>query len=168
MWCLAGDYNSVRRQTERVGISQRENGGSEAREFNTGIADMWVEDVPCLGQAINTLRPNGQARSRLDRVMWLKQGDCNSKYYHMVVNWKRCSNMLRGVHVNGVWMDDPANVKDEVLNFFRNRFLEPSEVRPGLDGVVFNVIDEFTLIWFMCIGFFITRTSIKHTLHSSI
>ncbi|KAH1214992.1 Craniofacial development protein 2 [Glycine max] len=142
MWCLAGDYNSVRRQTERVGISQRENGGSEAREFNTGIADMWVEDVPCLGQAINTLRPNGQARSRLDRVMWLKQGDCNSKYYHMVVNWKRCSNMLRGVHVNGVWMDDPANVKDEVLNFFRNRFLEPSEVRPGLDGVVFNVIDE--------------------------
>ena len=35
------------------------------------------------------------------KIKWLKEGDCNSRYYHLLVNWKQRHNMLRGVAGRG-------------------------------------------------------------------
>ena len=39
------------------------------KEFNEWIADLEVEDVPCVGRRFTWYRPNGTAKSRLGRVL---------------------------------------------------------------------------------------------------
>ena len=58
------------------------------------------------------------------RPRWIKEGDCNSKFFHRIVNSNRRFNTLRGVFVNGVWIDEPGRVKEEIYLFFKNRFQE--------------------------------------------
>lgn len=53
-----------------------------------------------------------KARSR-----WIKEEDCNSRYFHLTVNWKRRYNMLRGVYVGGCWIDEPSRVKEKTKLF---------------------------------------------------
>jgi len=31
------------------------------------------------------------------RFKWLKDGDCHSKFHHIVVNWRRRRNIIKGV-----------------------------------------------------------------------
>jgi len=58
------------------------------------------------------------------RLRWIKEGDCNSKFFHRIVNSNHRFNTLRGVFVNGVWIDEPGRVKEEICLFFKNRFQE--------------------------------------------
>ena len=76
-----------------------------------------------------------KARSR-----WIKEGDCNSRYFHLLINSRRRSNGLNGVLVDGVWKDEPAAVKEEVKRFFSRRFQEADYDRPKLDGIIFKTI----------------------------
>ncbi|KHN06663.1 hypothetical protein glysoja_037515, partial [Glycine soja] len=71
-----------------------------------------------------------KARSR-----WVKKGDCNSHYFHLLVNASRRSNSL-----NGVWIEDPTRVKEEARSFFFHRFQETDQNRPRLDGIRFQTI----------------------------
>nr|KYP51174.1 LINE-1 reverse transcriptase isogeny [Cajanus cajan] len=48
--------------------------------------------------------------------------------------------MLKGLHIEGEWCEEPNKVKDEVKNFFSRRFSEKKWVRPSLDGVLFQQI----------------------------
>ena len=77
-----------------------------------------------------------KARSR-----WIKEGDCNSRYFHLMINSKRRSNCLNGVLVDGSWKDEPEIVKEEVRRFFSQRFKEDDFDRPRLDGISFKTID---------------------------
>ena len=49
LWCLLGDFNNIRRASERVGVCQRPQDENIMREFNERIAELEVEDVPCVG-----------------------------------------------------------------------------------------------------------------------
>lgn len=35
------------------------------------------------------------------RVRWIKEGDCNSRYFHLLMNSKRTNNAVKGVHIDG-------------------------------------------------------------------
>ena len=76
-----------------------------------------------------------KARSR-----WIKEGDCNSRYFHMMINASRRSNCLKGVMVKGSWIEEPVIVKEVVRSFFSQRFKESDFGRPTLDGVHFQTI----------------------------
>lgn len=52
------------------------------------------------------------------RVKWLQEGDENTSFFHGVINWKRRSNNLKGLSLNGRWEEDPRVVKLEVKEFF--------------------------------------------------
>ncbi|GKC91022.1 RNA-directed DNA polymerase, eukaryota [Tanacetum coccineum] len=60
-----------------------------------------------------------------EKVRWSIEGDENSKYFHGILNKKRSQLAIRGVLVDGDWIDEPANVKNEFLNHFSNRFSKP-------------------------------------------
>ena len=75
------------------------------------------------------------------RTKWLKEGDCNSRFYHMLVNWKRRKNMLRGIFIGGCWVEEPNGVREEAKQFFMKRFEESSFEKPRLDGVEFKTIN---------------------------
>ncbi|KAH1248182.1 putative ribonuclease H protein [Glycine max] len=68
LWCLVGDFNSVRSPSERVGVSQQGADDRLIREFNDWLRDMKVEEPPCEGRKYSWFRPNGTAKRKLDRA----------------------------------------------------------------------------------------------------
>nr|GEW78030.1 retrotransposon protein, putative, Ty1-copia subclass [Tanacetum cinerariifolium] len=63
------------------------------------------------------------------KVKWSVEGDENSRFFHGLLNKKRRQLSIRGVMKDGVWVDNPSQVKAEFLNHFTNRFSLPSENR---------------------------------------
>jgi len=77
MWYLLGDFNFVRKPEERKGIGMGRTNGKEIREFNNFIDKTSVNDISAVGRKYTWYRPNGTAKSRLDRILltneWLEK-----------------------------------------------------------------------------------------------
>jgi len=67
LWCILGDFNSIRHPSERVSVTQREADDNNITEFNDWIADLEVEEVSCVGRKFTWYKPNGAAKRKLDR-----------------------------------------------------------------------------------------------------
>ena len=76
------------------------------------------------------------------RSRWIKEGDCNTRYFHIRMNANRNRNCIKGIFIDGVWTDDPHKVKEEIRNFFSKRFQESDAQRPNIDGISFRTIDQ--------------------------
>ena len=290
-WCLVGDFNCIKHPAERMGSTLCNADTNLIAEFNEWLAEMEVDDIPCLGKPFTWVRPNGSCKSKLDRVLvfddwvskwpdsslhnlernysdhcpiilnsknidwglkpfrvfdawlhnkdfnkvvrdcwsanqpmgwggyalkcklqkikqrlktwskencgdlgnkvkliqhklndlensltaqptdqqvqelkkaqsdlweqsilhesilrqksrckWIKEGDSNTSYFHKIINSSRRRNALRGMQINGSWVENPVAIKDAVLQHFKGRFVEPYLHRPNLDGVSFNVL----------------------------
>ncbi|GJS35967.1 RNA-directed DNA polymerase, eukaryota [Tanacetum coccineum] len=59
------------------------------------------------------------------KIQWAVEGDENSKFFHGIINRKRANLAIKGVMVDGVWVDDPVCVKEEFRSHFANRFRAP-------------------------------------------
>ncbi|GJX76497.1 RNA-directed DNA polymerase, eukaryota [Tanacetum coccineum] len=67
------------------------------------------------------------------KVRWAIEGDENSKFFHGVINKKRVNLSIKGVMVDGEWVDDPCRVKDEFQSHFASRFQDPGTMRSRLN-----------------------------------
>ncbi|XP_071738836.1 uncharacterized protein [Rutidosis leptorrhynchoides] len=54
------------------------------------------------------------------RIWWNLEGNENSKYFHASIRRKYNKCNIRGLNINGVWVEDPRVVKEMVLEYFRN------------------------------------------------
>lgn len=52
------------------------------------------------------------------RDKWIKEGDENTKYFHNLVNWRRRKNALKGLDIQGNWVEESTAVKSKVREFF--------------------------------------------------
>nr|GEW58256.1 RNA-directed DNA polymerase, eukaryota [Tanacetum cinerariifolium] len=69
------------------------------------------------------------------KIRWAIEGDENSSFFHGMLNKKRRTLNVRGVLVDGSWIDNPIDVKDEFFNHFSTRFrnLDPEEAYIEMD-----------------------------------
>nr|GEZ45442.1 RNA-directed DNA polymerase, eukaryota [Tanacetum cinerariifolium] len=63
------------------------------------------------------------------KVKWAIEGDDNSKFFHGVINRKRSNLAIKGIMVDGEWVDNPIRVKDEFHSHFATRFQAPATNR---------------------------------------
>nr|KYP37723.1 hypothetical protein KK1_041065 [Cajanus cajan] len=68
LWCIVGDFNTVRRQDERKWVIG-EYGVRDMEEFNSFIRDMELIDIPLVGKRFTWFKSDGSMMSRLDRVL---------------------------------------------------------------------------------------------------
>ena len=68
LWCVLGDFNNVRNNSERLSSCHRGEGDNSIREFNEWIEDMEL-DAPWMGRKFTWYRPNGTTKSKLDRFL---------------------------------------------------------------------------------------------------
>nr|GEV74440.1 nucleotide-binding alpha-beta plait domain-containing protein [Tanacetum cinerariifolium] len=67
------------------------------------------------------------------KIKWAIEGDENVKFFHGMLNKKCNQSNIRGILVNGTWVDDPVQVKREFFDHFQGRFDKPSANRACLD-----------------------------------
>nr|GEX35421.1 RNA-directed DNA polymerase, eukaryota, reverse transcriptase zinc-binding domain protein [Tanacetum cinerariifolium] len=59
------------------------------------------------------------------KIKWAIEGDENSKFFHGMIN-RKCANLaVKGVMIEGEWVDDPSKVKGEFCDYFASRFCDP-------------------------------------------
>ncbi|GJV12474.1 RNA-directed DNA polymerase, eukaryota [Tanacetum coccineum] len=73
--------------------------------------------------------------SQKAKIRWSIEGDEKSKYFHGILNKKRSQLAIRGALVNGDWITDPSDVKNEFFNHFKKQFLPPQSPRICFDFV---------------------------------
>ena len=81
------------------------------------------------------------------RVIWLKEGDKNTKYFHKVANSHRRHNSIRNLSIHGVLTSDQEAIKAEVLGFYQHLYIEDTNCRPFLDGLSFSLISPEEAAW---------------------
>ncbi|GKE37803.1 hypothetical protein Tco_1461208 [Tanacetum coccineum] len=67
------------------------------------------------------------------KIQWAIEGDENSKFFHGIINRKCAYLAIKGVMVDGEWMDDPCRVKEEFRSHFATRFQAPGNNRCRLN-----------------------------------
>lgn len=45
---------------------------------------------------------------------WVKNGDENTKLFHSIIKWGRRVNVVKGMHIQGVWVRELVIVKKEI------------------------------------------------------
>nr|GEV35318.1 reverse transcriptase [Tanacetum cinerariifolium] len=92
------------------------------RQSNANNTDLWKESI-LLKQGIKSLRrkeaSNGLQKSR---AKWLKLGDCNSKFFHILYNNRIRSNSIDSICVKGDVLSNPSVAKRAIADFFKEHF----------------------------------------------
>ncbi|GJV36972.1 RNA-directed DNA polymerase, eukaryota [Tanacetum coccineum] len=76
------------------------------------------------------------------KIKWSIEGDENSCYFHGILNKKRNQMNIRGVLADGVWQENPKDVKREFFDHFRSRFDQPSNHRAIVDMIFPNQLSS--------------------------
>ncbi|XP_071713115.1 uncharacterized protein [Rutidosis leptorrhynchoides] len=66
------------------------------------------------------------------RVKWIVEGDENSKFFHALIRRGYNRNNIRGLSINGVWSEDPFEIKEAIFNHYKGRFEDHTTSRPSL------------------------------------
>jgi len=98
-WCILGDFNSIRSEGERKGINRVSGNMREMQGFNNFIDSMKMVDIPCIGRKYTWYRPNGKAKSRLDRFLttfeWLQHWPGCKQYVLDRLIYDHCALVLK-------------------------------------------------------------------------
>nr|GFA90979.1 RNA-directed DNA polymerase, eukaryota [Tanacetum cinerariifolium] len=60
------------------------------------------------------------------KIKWAVEGDENSKKFHGIVNKKRRHLAIKGILVDGEWIENPNRVKSEFYSYYSNLFSAPA------------------------------------------
>ena len=74
------------------------------------------------------------------RVLWLQEGDNNTKFFHRMANSNRRRNYMGSLEVDGVLYEEKEEVKQQIVNFYSSLYQENESWRPMVDGLSFNSI----------------------------
>jgi len=75
------------------------------------------------------------------RLLWLQDGDGNSKYFHPVMTSQRRSNTITSLIVDGSVVEGVTLIREVDFNYFSDHFMNNSEGRPSVEGFEFRRID---------------------------
>ncbi|GJT16101.1 RNA-directed DNA polymerase, eukaryota [Tanacetum coccineum] len=84
--------------------------------------DILLSRMGLMKQLLNSNSLDAIDNLQKAKIQWAIEGDENSKFFHGVINQKRANLAIRGVMVDGEWMDDPRRVKEEFCSHFATRF----------------------------------------------
>nr|GEV38291.1 nucleotide-binding alpha-beta plait domain-containing protein [Tanacetum cinerariifolium] len=112
---MMGDFNE---ELETVDAKIDEGKGDE-------------EDTRNRMEIINSLKRYNKLEStkiaQKAKIKWAVEGDENLRFFHGMLNKRQNTLNIRGVLVDGIWMDSPNKVKNEFLDHFKKWFCTPGE-----------------------------------------
>jgi hypothetical protein len=81
------------------------------------------------------------------RALWLREEDNNTKFFHHLANSHRRNNLVESLVVNGNRMSYFVEIKEHIVNFHKQLYLEQYMWRPKFDGFSFLSIDVEEINW---------------------
>jgi hypothetical protein len=76
------------------------------------------------------------------RVLWLKEGDNVTKFFHQMANSHRRNNYMERVEVDGAVYEVESEVREKVVQYYASLYQEHEPWRPTIDGLDFDLISD--------------------------
>ncbi|KAL8503682.1 hypothetical protein ACS0TY_022416 [Phlomoides rotata] len=76
------------------------------------------------------LKRKNSLDSQKARCLWLRDRDCNSRFFHSFINRRRKRNEILGLNVNEEWQEKVEDVKKGIHTHFQNQFKSVPMIRP--------------------------------------
>ncbi|KAJ9709585.1 hypothetical protein PVL29_001188 [Vitis rotundifolia] len=75
------------------------------------------------------------------RVKWVKEGDCNSKFFHKVANGRRNRKFIKVLeNERGLVLDNSESIKEEILRYFEKLYASPFGESWRVEGIDWSPI----------------------------
>ncbi|RVW43795.1 hypothetical protein CK203_074062 [Vitis vinifera] len=77
------------------------------------------------------------------KVKWVKEGDCNSKFYHKVANGRRNRKYIKELeNERGLVLKNAESITEEILHYFEKFYTNPTGESWGVEGLDWSPISE--------------------------
>ena len=76
------------------------------------------------------------------KELWLKEGDRNTRFFHIMVNSHRRGNTLLNININGRRLAQDTEIKEGLVDAFQNLLSAPNSWRPPLPDLPFYVVGD--------------------------
>ncbi|KHN34256.1 hypothetical protein glysoja_035891, partial [Glycine soja] len=86
-WCMVGDFNCIRHPAERLGSRHSNSEANLIAKFNDWLAEMEIDDIPCVGKPFTWVRPNGSCKNHCPILMNSKCTDWGPKPFRVFDAW---------------------------------------------------------------------------------
>uniref|UniRef100_A0A2N9J584 UBC core domain-containing protein n=1 Tax=Fagus sylvatica TaxID=28930 RepID=A0A2N9J584_FAGSY len=114
----------------------------DVKEGNGGLSSedqILREELKC--EVVRLAHLEETSWRQKSRVLWLKEGDNNTRFFHKTTNSNRRNNYLSSLEVDGRIFEDKEDIKIQVERFYHSLFQESESWRPKVDGIEFDSID---------------------------
>ena len=81
------------------------------------------------------------------RLLCLKEGDKNTKFFHRLANSHRRNNTIGQLLVDEEEINNQDTIKEKIVEFYKALYSESSIHRPLLDGTEFSVLEDKMSCW---------------------
>ena len=120
----------------------------DAKDGEFGLSEVEMsERVVVRSQLENLLSLEEISLRQKSRMLCIKEGDNNTKFFHKVANSQRRYNHLSVLEVDGVIYEEDSEVADQVVQFYKKLYTETEEWRPFVEGLEFDQIDGLEREW---------------------
>ncbi|GJW10659.1 RNA-directed DNA polymerase, eukaryota [Tanacetum coccineum] len=138
-WCKDDKHRS---SEYRLSIQSRISDLDKMFDSGYSNEELVNERTSLLKELHNINKCHSLDMAQKAKVRWSIEGDENSKFFHGIINMKRSQLAIRGVLIEGDWIDNPYKVKNEFLNHFSNRFARPTGPNIVLDSNMFKQLSS--------------------------
>jgi hypothetical protein len=81
------------------------------------------------------------------RILWLKEGDKCTKYFHSMANSRRRYNSIDSLMINGILSTNQVEISEHIVKFYQKLFSEQCRWRIRVDDLEFDQILEQEAGW---------------------
>ena len=72
----------------------------------------------------------------------MKEEDRNTSFIHKMANAHRRRNQLTRAKMNGMWLTEEIEIKEEVSRAFQGLLADPGDWKPDIDGLNLERLEE--------------------------
>ncbi|KAK3199202.1 hypothetical protein Dsin_022617 [Dipteronia sinensis] len=135
------------KEKKNEGNSVKVLGEELTRIESLAVAQGWLtvlreKRLACLVNLWKRIRIDEQNLRQISRVKWLREGDGNSKFFHIVSNVRKRSSLIEEISISGRLCCGPEEVREGVFSYFKDHFKRVESPRLRWDDVQVNQISE--------------------------
>ena len=118
----------------KIRLSQLDDKGEE-----DGLSTENLEELRGVTHDIHSLCHVSTSISwQQSHLLWLTDGDANSKYFHSILSGRRRRNAIVSFLVNGTLVEGVHPIRNVVFSHFKEHFAAQEVLRPGVENLLFK------------------------------